>query len=258
MTAVAHLLDMTGRRVLVTGGSGGIGAGIALRLAEAGAEVLVHYYRSRAAAEAVVARIAVAGGRGSVLQADLALPGAAATLVAEAVASGPLDALVNAAGIQPVAGFDALSEADFGSMLQANLATPFALMQAFAAHRRGLGGGGAVVNIASIEGMRPAAGHSHYATSKAALIMATQAAAQELGAQGTRVNAISPGLIDRARLAADWPEGVARWQAAAPLGRLGRPQDVADAVLFLISDAASFITGVNLVVDGGVSTRPGW
>ena len=113
-------------------------------------------------------------------------------------------------------------------------------------------------SISSIEGSRPAAGHSHYATSKSALIMATRAAALELGAHGIRVNSVSPGLVNREGLGDDWPEGVERWRRAAPLGRLGEPEDIADAVAFLVSPAAGWITGHDLVIDGGMSAVPGW
>jgi NAD(P)-dependent dehydrogenase (short-subunit alcohol dehydrogenase family) len=117
---------------------------------------------------------------------------------------------------------------------------------------------GAVVNIASIEGLQPASGHSHYTASKAAVLAHTRAAALELGRLGIRVNAVAPGLIHRDGLEADWPEGVARWHAACPLGRLGQPDDVADAVLFLASAAARWMTGACLVVDGGVLSRSTW
>ncbi len=128
----------------------------------------------------------------------------------------------------------------------------------WAKHFIGRGDGGAIVNVASIEGLQPAAGHSHYAASKAAVIMHTRAAALELGAQRIRVNAVAPGLIDRAGLADAWPDGVGRWLAACPLERLGTTEDVADAVLFLLSDAARWITGTTLVVDGGMLARPTW
>ena len=140
-------------------------------------------------------------------------------------ALGRLDVIINNAGQQPVAGLTDISGDDFRAMMDANVGGPFALTKALAK----AGHGGCVVNIASIEALQPAAGHSHYATSKAALVMFTRAAALELGPLGIRVNAISPGLIGRDGLEAAWPEGVARWQAAAPLQRLGTPQDVADA-----------------------------
>ena len=116
--------------------------------------------------------------------------------------------------------------------------------------------GGAVVNLASIEGMQPALTHGHYATSKAGLIMFSRAAALSLGKYGIRVNSVSPGVIHREGIEAAWPEGVKRWLEAAPLGRMGTNTDVADAVLFLVSDASRWITGANLVVDGGVTAGP--
>jgi len=118
------------------------------------------------------------------------------------------------------------------------------------------GDGGAVVNVASIEAERPAPQHSHYNAAKAGVLMHTRAAAFELAPLGIRVNAVSPGLIWRAGLEQQWPDGVARWKEAAPLRRLGRAEDVADACLFLASPAARWITGVNLPVDGGVLVHP--
>jgi NAD(P)-dependent dehydrogenase (short-subunit alcohol dehydrogenase family) len=101
-------------------------------------------------------------------------------------------------------------------------------------------------------------GHGHYATSKAGLVMLTRAAALEFGAARIRVNTVSPGLIDREGLQKDWPDGVARWLERVPLGRIGAPNDVADAVLFLLSPAARWISGANLIVDGGMSTQGKW
>ena len=144
-------------------------------------------------------------------------------------------------------------------MLATNVQGPFRLMQLFARGVTEAGiGDASIVNIASIEGSWPAIGHSHYATSKSALIMATRAAALELGKHGIRVNSVSPGLVNREGLEHDWPEGVERWRRAAPLGRLGEPEDVANAVAFLASPAADWITGHDLVIDGGVSVAPGW
>ncbi len=254
---VGKLLDLTGRAIVVTGASGGIGSGIARRLAEAGAHVVCHCNANRQAADGLAAEIAGSGGRAIAVQADVSTKVGAEALLGEAVdAFGAVHGLVNNAGWQPVAGLMEIEEADWTRMMAVNAAGPFLLTQAFASRVGDTGG--AVVNIASIEGHQPAPGHAHYAVSKAALLMFTKAAALELGPRGIRVNAVSPGLIHRNGIEEGWPEGVQRWKSAAPLGRLGRPEDVADAVLFLLSDATRWITGAGLVVDGGVSTRPTW
>ena len=257
--AVSKLLDLTGSTAIVTGASGGIGAGIARRFGEAGANVVCHYHGNQAGAEAVAAAIAAAGGKAATVRADVSKKVDAVALIAEAVKHfGSADILVNNAGQQPVAMLGELGEGDWHAMMASNVAGPFLLVQALAVRLRKAGKGGAVVNIASIEGHNPAPGHGHYATSKAALLMFTKAAALEFGGQGLRVNSISPGLIHRDGIEEGWPEGVARWRAAAALTRLGRPDDIADAALFLASDAARWISGADLVVDGGVTARPTW
>ncbi|MCR4268781.1 SDR family NAD(P)-dependent oxidoreductase [Nitratireductor sp. ZSWI3] len=253
---VAGLFDLTGRTVIVTGASGGIGHGIAGRLAEAGANVVCHYHGNRDAAEALAAGI---GERALAAAGDLSVEADVAALMAGALDGfGAVHAVVNNAGHQPVAPLREIAPTDWAQMMAVNTTAPFLLTRAFAAHVDARGGGGAVVNIASIEGHQPAPGHAHYAASKAALLMFTKAAALELGGLGIRVNSISPGLIHRDGIEEGWPEGVDRWKAAAPLGRLGQPQDIGDAVLFLVSDAARWVSGADLVVDGGVGTRPTW
>lgn len=242
--------DFSGQVVLVTGASGGLGQGMVRAFAAAGAKVGVHYHANRAGAQALATEIG-----GVAFAADLAQESQSTQLIAEvAAALGPIDVLVNNAGLQPVLPFTAITGEAMTGMLAANVGGPMALMRALAQAGRP----GSVINIASIEGLQPAAGHAHYAASKAALIMLTRAAALELGSAGLRVNAISPGLIDSGALAEHWPEGVARWLASAPLGRLGSPADIADAALFLASDASRWITGANLVVDGGVLAAPTW
>ena len=245
---VQHLLDLTGETVLVTGASGNIGRGIARRLAEAGATIVVHYHRDEASAEDLAAKL----GSDIVVRADLADAGAVDAMFA---ASKPT-MVVNNAAVQDVKALDCIGAGDWRAMHATNLDGPFLVTQraVTAWGRRG----GAIVNVSSIEGSDPAAGHAHYATSKAGLVMFSRAAALEYGLRGVRINCVSPGLIDRDGLTDDWPDGVSRWQARVPLGRLGTPKDVADAVLFLLSPAARWISGTNLVVDGGMSAQNRW
>ena len=255
MTRVSDLLRLEGRAALVTGAGGGIGASVAARFAEAGASVALHHRSSADAAERAAGECAAHGVRTTVARADLGRADEVDALVEHVVSRlGRLDILVNNAGIYPVRDLLDMSPDDWDETLRANLDSVFLCTRAAARvmpHE-----GGAIVNITSIEGHRPGHGHSHYASSKAAVRMHTAAAAQELGPRGIRVNAVAPGLIRREGIEEAWPDGVERWRAACPLGRLGEPRDVADACLFLVSDAARWITGVELVVDGGVLARP--
>ena len=251
--AVTNLLDLHGRVAVVTGASGGIGAGIARRLSEAGAAVVVHFNRQRDRAEYLAAEL---GDTACAAAADLRDETAAFGLADLAVARfGGLDIWINNAGVQPVAHLLDIAASDFAEVIDGTLASVANGTRAAATH---MAEGGAIVNVASIEALQPATGHSHYSAAKAAVVAHTRAAALELGARGIRVNAVAPGLIDRPGLADDWPDGVARWDAACPLGRLGTPEDVADSCLFLVSAAARWITGALLVVDGGILTRSTW
>jgi NAD(P)-dependent dehydrogenase (short-subunit alcohol dehydrogenase family) len=259
---VSELFNLENCVVLVTGSSTGIGVGIAKRLHEAGASVVLHCNRNRVGAEALAQ---ILNERVHVVQGDVQRD--AERLCTEAVAKfGQLNALVNNAGIQPVGMLLEQTPQDIQEMLRVNVEGVMTLTRVTAAQMIEQGQGGAIVNIASIEGLQPALAHSHYTTSKAAVLMHTRSSALELGKYGIRVNAVAPGLIDKPTrgpqgeegLEVSWPEGVARWRAACPLGRLGTPEDVGDAVLFLISDAARWVTGVTLVVDGGVLTNNTW
>lgn len=247
-----ELFDLSGKVALVTGASQNIGAGIARRLAEAGAAVVVHWRRREDSARHVVDSIVTGGGRAQALQADLAEPGGVDTLISRTLAAfGALDIAVNNAGSYPVRPLLDMSFAEWQAMYADNVESAFLCTQGAARHMRGAGGG-TIVNVASIESLAPAPDHSHYGSAKAAVVMFTRAAAQELGPYGIRVNAVSPGLVARPGIAEDWPDGVERWMKQVPLGRLGEAEDVADACLFLASPAARFISGHNLVVDGGM------
>jgi NAD(P)-dependent dehydrogenase (short-subunit alcohol dehydrogenase family) len=164
---------------------------------------------------------------------------------------GALTGVVNCAGIQPIVPFAQLGAADVREMLNTNVVAAHAITQQAAEQ-----GASWVTHIASIEALRPAVGHAHYAQAKAALVMHARAATLEL--RGVRVNTVSPGLIDREGIQEQWPEGVQSWTANAPLGQLVQPTDVAGACLFLASDYAAAIAGQNIVVDGGMMTTTGW
>lgn len=248
--ATGELLDLTGQTVLITGASGNIGGAIAERLVEAGAGIIAHYNSNEAGAAELAKRL----GGAELAQADLADSAAVEHLFRSIRPS----LVVHNAATQPVAGIGDMSFADWRAVLAANLDSAFLVTQQAALAWVAAGTPGAIVNIGSIEGQDPAVGHSHYATSKAGVAMLTRAAALEFGSANIRINCVSPGLIDREGLARDWPDGVARWHDRVPLGRIGSAIDVADAVLFLLSPASRWISGANLIVDGGMSAQSKW
>lgn len=247
--AAAHLLDLSGESVLVTGASGNIGQAIARQLSAAGARIVAHYHRNEKSARQLEREIDC-----EIVSADLS----DAAQVTQLLQAAAPSMLVNNAAQQTIANLADTSMDDWRAMQSANLDSAFLMTREVARQWTASESGGAIVNIASIEGIDPAPAHGHYAVSKAGLVMLTRAAAQEFGPSGIRVNAVSPGLIERPGLAEEWPEGLQRWNARAPLRRVGAPKDVADAVLFLLSDAARWISGINLVVDGGMSANSKW
>ncbi len=245
-------INLAGKNILVTGASGCIGIGITRQLLAAGAKIAAQYGRGLGELEALM-ETPEAKGQVFPVQGDLSTAAGAERLFQDASAAvGDLHGIVNNAGIQPVVGFTDTSADEFDDMMGINVRAPFVLIQNLAR-----AGGGAVVNIGSIEGLQPAQMHAHYAVSKAAITMLSRAAALECG-KSVRVNTVAPGLIDRIGLEEAWPEGVARWKAAAPLERLGRAEDIGNAVAFLLSDRAEWISGATLTVDGGVNAANTW
>ena len=253
--SISDMLDLSGRTVLVTGASSGIGAAIVRKLAQAGAQVVLHYGTDKVGTSALADEI----GAKHMVQCNLSKPRQIKAMIADLGAENCLpDMLVNNAGVQTVAGVLDANKRVWRDINKVNLEAVYGLSKYMAKAMIAKKRAGSIVNIASIEGLDPAQGHAHYAASKAALLMYTRASALELGPHNIRVNAVAPGLISRPGLGDDWPEGVKRWQDRAPLGRLGTGEDVANGVLFLLSPAAVWISGHTLVVDGGMGAQNRW
>jgi NAD(P)-dependent dehydrogenase (short-subunit alcohol dehydrogenase family) len=248
--SVTDLLDLTGRRAFVTGGGAGIGAAIARRLIGAGASVTVGDL------DADVEQPVIAMGA-SFVRCDVTDADHLRAAIDAASGMEGLDILVNNAGIFPTTGPMLEATDEFvRRMLDVNVRAQFSVSREAA---KRMANGGAIVNLASIAGLRGGANISAYAASKAAVVALTRAFAIELGPRGIRVNAIAPGIIDTPGVQAQMGPlkasglDIDARMAANPLGRAGQPDDVARAALFLVSDLAAFVTGHILVVDGGAT-----
>ena len=240
---MAEFCSLEGKRALVTGASRGIGRAVALELARAGASVVVSYQSAADEAEAVAEEIG-----GKAVQADVSDAESAAALVGEA---GDLDILVNNAGVTRDGLLVRMSDDDWRTVIDTNLASCFYTCRAAT---RGMmrKRSGAIVNISSIVGLHGNLGQTNYAASKAGMIGFTKSLAKELGSRNVRANVVAPGYVT-SRLTDVLPEEVTSVMLQnTALGRLGDPEDVAGAVRFLCSDDAAFVTGVVLLVDGGL------
>jgi glucose 1-dehydrogenase len=252
-------IDLSGKVAIVTGAGTGIGAGIAQRLAECGADLFLHYRSHRQQAEELAATIEPLGRRVAVGAADFAAdPGEAARIVDEAVAGlGRVDVLVNNAARFETAyePFETRGRALFEEILAVNVTAVFLATQAAARHMIRQGTGGRIVNISSVHSRTSAPGMTAYETSKGAVNALTYSSAVALGEHGITVNAVAPGAIWVERYEQIPNFDRAWYDGRIPMGRLGRPDDIAAVVAFLASDAAGYLTGETIFVDGGATRR---
>ena len=244
---MADFASLDGKVALVTGASRGIGAAISRELGRAGARVAVNYRSGREAAEAIAGEVG-----GIAVGANVGDPSEAQALVEQVEAElGDVDALVNNAGVTRDTLIARMSDEDWDEVIDTNLRGAFNTCRAVSRkmlRRRS----GAIVNLTSVVGLHGNPGQANYAASKAGIIGLTKALARELGTRGVRVNAVAPGYIDTELTNVLSEEIRGAILGNTPLGRLGEPEDVAAAVRFLLSDAAAFVTGEVLLVDGGL------
>lgn len=249
-------IDLTGRVAVVTGAATGLGAATSRMLAGAGADLVLHYRSHVEWLDAVVADVKAAGRRVETVQADFAIDEEAPARVIEAAAErlGRVDILVNNAAVtNPGASVADLERDALAEVLDVNVTAPFLAAQAAARHMAVVGAG-RIINIGSVHAIQSAPGNAAYEASKGAITALTASLAIELGPLGITANCVAPGAVVVERYAGldlddDW------YISRTPVGRMGRPDDIASTICFLASDQAGFITGETIVVDGGMTKR---
>lgn len=259
---------LLGQRALVTGASSGIGRGVALALAAAGADVVVNYGSNADSAASTVAEIEKLGRRSFAVRANVADEGQVEAMFARAIAElGTLDIVVANAGMQRDANIDEMSLADWKAVLDVNLTGQFLCARAAVREfkRRGASSGvsraaGKIVCVSSVHEVIPWGGHANYAASKGGVMMLMKTLAQELAPHRIRVNSVCPGAIRTPINRSVWenPAGLQGLMRLIPQKRIGEPEDIGRAVAWLVSDEADYITGLNLYVDGGMTLYPGF
>jgi len=239
-------MDLSNKVAIVTGGGRGIGRSIALELGAAGAKVVVNYFRSADAAQAVAAEIG-----GLAIQADVSTTEGCQRLIDAAVQLGSLDILVNNAGMNRDTLMVRMSDEDWQCVMDTNLNSVFRLCRAateIMMHQRS----GSIINITSVSGIRGNAGQANYAASKAAVAAMSSSLAKEMGRRGIRVNCVAPGFVHTDMVEAMNPKVVEAAKKMIPMRRIAQPHEIAKVVRFLASDDASYVTGQQWVVDGGL------
>jgi glucose 1-dehydrogenase len=262
----SKILD--GQTAVVTGGSSGIGAGIARILGEAGANVVVNYSSSREGAEVVVAGIREQGSQAVAVQADVSSESDVEAMFSRTVETfGTVDILVSNAGVQQDAAFTEMTLDEWNMVININLTGAFLCARAATREflRRGMAPErssalGKIIFVSSVHEIIPWAGRVNYASSKGGLMLFMKSIAQELGAEGIRVNSIAPGAIRTPINRESWdnPEAKAELLKLIPRHRIGEPSDIAKAALWLASDESDYVHGTSLIVDGGMILYPGF
>jgi NAD(P)-dependent dehydrogenase (short-subunit alcohol dehydrogenase family) len=251
------MIDLTGRHIFIVGGSRGIGAAAARMAARAGARVSVNFVSNAEAARGVVDEINAAGGLAFAFQADASVDGTIESAMREAVARlGPLHGIVISAGIFEGMPIEEMTAEFWDRTMSINLRGTFLAVRAAVPHLKATGVGGSIVIYTSTAGQRGSAVFSAYATSKGAQIMFMRSMALELAPHKIRVNCIAPAWTETEMATEKIDEfGREAIVGAFPLGRIGQPNDVAGATIFLLSDLACFVTGTTMTVDGGMDMR---
>ncbi|MFF1277504.1 SDR family oxidoreductase [Streptomyces marokkonensis] len=241
---------LKGRHVLVTGGARGIGRATVLALAGQGASVTACYVNESAQVESLRRELRDRGTSNRLVRCDIADIEQTARLCAEAHdAHGPLDAVVNNAGVISHLPLEKLEPAEWHRVLDTNLTGMYHVIRSALPH---LSEVASVVNISSAVAHHGMPAAAHYVASKAGVMGLTRALAKELGPRGVRVNCVASGLVETDQMRTVTPEGRARYEQMIALGRMGAPEEIADTVLFLVSDAARYVTGATLDADGGI------
>lgn len=241
-----------GKIALVTGASRGIGRAVAIELAKEGAAVAINYAGNKAAAEEVQSIITEMGGKAMIIQADVSDEKAATDMVEEVIKQfGGIDILVNNAGITRDGLFIRMKEEDWNAVINTNLTGIFNCTKVAAKYMMKKRAG-KIINMSSVSGIMGNVGQTNYAAAKAGVIGFTKSLAREMAGRGITVNAVAPGFIATDMTAAMTEKAQEHVLASIPLGKMGEPKNIADAVVFLASDKASYITGQVIHVDGGM------